>query len=73
MLFLGLGLGLTGWQPLEVVGLLAAVVWFLVAAHRFYRSGWVETVLKAVLLGVVYFFLVVVTVFLTSVVALLGT
>ena len=73
MLFLGLGLGLTGWQPLEVVGLLGPAVWFLVAVHRFYRSGWVETVLKAALLGIVYFFLVIVTVLLTSIVALLGT
>ena len=73
VLFLGLGLGLTGWQPLEVVGLLGPAVWFLVAVHRFYRSGWVETVLKAALLGIVYFFLVIVTVLLTSIVALLGT
>ena len=73
VLFLGLALGLTEWQPLEAVGLGGPVVWFFLAVHRFYRSGWVETVLKSVLLGVVYFFLVVVTVLLTSVVALLGT
>jgi hypothetical protein len=33
----------------------------------------VETVLKTVLLGIVYFFLVVMTVLLTSLVARLGT
>jgi hypothetical protein len=73
VLFLGLGLGLTGWTPLGVVGLLAAIVWFLLAAHRFYRSGWVATVLKSVLLGAVYFVLLMVTLLLTSVVSLLGT
>jgi len=73
VLFLGLGLGLTGWQPLEAVGLLAPVAWFILAVHRFYRSGWVGTVLKSVLLGIVYFVLVVGTVLLTSVVSLLGT
>jgi hypothetical protein len=73
VLFLGLGLGLTGWGPLEAVGLLAPVVWFLLAVHRFYRSGWVETVLKSVLLGMVYWFLLVGTIILTSVVSLLGT
>ena len=73
VVFLGLGIGLTGWQPLEAVGLLTPVVWFFLAVHRFYRSGWVETVLKTVLLGIVYFFLVVMTVLLTSLVARLGT
>lgn len=73
VLFLGLGLGLTGWQPLEAVGVLAPVVWFFLAVHRFYRSGWVGTVLKSVLLGLVYFVVVVVTVLLTSMVSLLGT
>jgi Protein of unknown function (DUF3667) len=73
VLFLGLGLGLIGWKPLEAVGLLVPVVWFLLAVHRFYRSGWVETVLKTVLLGFVYFFLVMMVVLLTTMVALLGT
>jgi len=73
VLFLGLGVGLTGWWPLEAVGLVAPVVWFLLAVHRFYRSGWVETVLKSVLLGLVYWFLLVGTLLLTSVVSLLGT
>jgi hypothetical protein len=49
------------------------VAWFLPAVHRFYRSGWVETVLKAVLLGIVYFALVMAVVMVTTVVALLGS
>jgi hypothetical protein len=57
----------------EAIGLLAPVAWFLPAVHRFYRSGWVETVLKAVLLGIVYFALVLAVVMVTSLVALLGT
>jgi hypothetical protein len=57
----------------EAVGVLAPVAWFLPAVHRFYRSGWVETVLKALLLGIVYFALVMAVVILTSIVALLGT
>jgi hypothetical protein len=70
---LGLGLGLVRWWPLETIGVVAPVVWFLPAVHRFYRSGWVETVLKTVLLGIVYFSLVVAAVLATSMVALLGT
>ena len=73
VLFLGLGLGLIEWRPLHAIGLVAPVIWFVPAVHRFYRSGWVETVLKTVLLGMVYFFLVILVVVLTTTVALLGT
>ena len=73
VLFLGLGVGLIPWPPFEVVGLVSPVVWFLVAVSRFYRSGWVETGLKAVLLAMVYSFLVVMVVFLTTMLAVLGT
>jgi len=73
VLFIGLAVGTIRWGPVEAIGLLAPVVWFLPAVHRFYRSGWVETVLKAVLLGIVYFALVLAVVMVTSLVALLGT
>ena len=73
VLFLGLGVGAIPWEPLELVGLGGPVVWFLLAAHRFYRSDWVETVLRAVLLSIVYFFLVMMVVLLTTMVAVLGT
>ena len=54
-------------------GVVAPAIWFVPPVHRFYRSGWVETVLKTVLLGVVYFFLLVLGILLTTAVALLGT
>lgn len=73
VLFLGLGIGLVRWWPLETIGVVAPAVWFLPAVHRFYRSGWVETVLKTVLLGIAYFALVMAVVLVTSMVALLGT
>lgn len=73
VLFLGLGVGLIEWRPLQAIGVVAPVIWFVPAVHRFYRSGWVETVLKTVLLGMVYFFLVILAVLLTTAVALLGT
>jgi hypothetical protein len=73
VLFIGLGVGLIRWWPLETIGVVAPVVWFMPAVHRFYRSGWVETVLKTVLLGIVYFALVMMVVLATSMVALLGT
>jgi len=73
VLFLGLGVGLIHWAPLEAIGLGGPVVWFFLAAHRFYRSDWVETVLRAVLLSIVYLVLVMMTVLLTTMVAVLGT
>lgn len=73
VLFLGLGVGLIQWAPVEVLGVGGPVVWFLLAAHRFYRSDWVETGMRAVLLSIVYFFLVIMVVLLTTMVALLGT
>jgi hypothetical protein len=73
VLFIGLGIGLIRWGPVETVGVVAPVVWFLPAVHRFYRIGWVETVLKAVLLAIVYFALVLFVLIATSMVALLGT
>ena len=73
VLFLGLGVGLIHWAPVELVGVGGPVVWFLLAAHRFYRSDWVETGMRAVLLSIVYFFLVIMTVLLTTMVAVLGT
>lgn len=73
VLFIGLAVGTIRWGPVEAVGVLAPVAWFLPAVHRFYRSGWVETVLKALLLGIVYFALVMAVVIVTSIVALLGT
>jgi hypothetical protein len=73
VLFIGLAVGTLHWAPVEALGVLAPVAWFLPAVHRFYRSGWVETVLKAVLLGIVYFALVMAVVIVTTVVALLGS
>jgi len=73
VLFLGLGLGLTGWLPLRWVGTLGPVVWFFPAVHRFYRNGWVATVLKTLLLGVLDLTLSVAVVTVTILVALLGT
>jgi hypothetical protein len=73
VLFLGLGLGLTGWQPLRWVGTLAPVIWFFPAVHRFYRNGWVVTVLKTLVLGALDLTISVVVVLVTTLVALLGT
>lgn len=73
VLFIGLAVGTIRWGPVELLGVLAPVAWFLPAVHRFYRSGWVETVVKAVLLGLVYFALVLAVVLVTTMVALLGT
>ncbi|HZJ52719.1 MAG TPA: DUF3667 domain-containing protein [Myxococcaceae bacterium] len=73
VLFLGLGIGLIGWWPLKAIGVVGPIAWFLLAAHRFYRSGWVSTVLKTLVLGVLDGVLVVLVVMLTTLVALLGT
>ncbi len=73
VLFIGLGIGLIGWPPLRPIGALVPVVWFFLAAHRFYRSGWIATVLKTLVLGVLDGVVVAVVVLLTTLVALLGT
>lgn len=73
VLFLGLGLTLTGWPPLQLLGGLGPMIWFFLAVRRFYRSGWVVTVLKTVLLGVLDLLASSVVVALTTLVALLGT
>jgi len=73
VLFLGLGIGLIEWRPLHAMVSSPRRSGSSPPVHRFYRSGWVETVLKTVLLGVVYFFLLVLGILLTTAVALLGT
>ncbi|HUM13938.1 MAG TPA: DUF3667 domain-containing protein [Myxococcaceae bacterium] len=73
VLFLGLGLGLSGWPPLALLGALGPVGWFLVAVHRFYRSGWVTTVLKTLALGFLDLVISSLVVVVTMLVALLGT
>lgn len=73
VLFLGLGLGLTGWPPVQLLGAVGPVVWFLLAVRRFYRSGWPMTVLKTVTLGLLDLLVSSVVVVLTMLVALLGT
>lgn len=73
VLFLGLGLALTGWGPLQIIGGVGPVVWFFLAARRFYRSGWVATVLKTLSLGVLDLFASSVLAVGTMLVALLGT
>ena len=52
---------------------MAPAIWFVLAAHRFYGSGWVLTVLRSLVLGVVDLVLVAVAVLFTTVVALLGS
>ncbi len=49
------------------------MLWFVLAVQRFYRSGWVATVLKTGTLGVLDFFLSSAVVAVTMLVALLGT
>ncbi|MGZ6098733.1 MAG: DUF3667 domain-containing protein [Myxococcaceae bacterium] len=73
VLFLGLGLTLTGWPPLQLLGALGPILWFFLAVRRFYRSGWVGTVLRTVTLGVLDLLVSSVVVMLTMLVALLGT
>jgi len=73
VLFLGLGLTLTGWVPLQVLGAVGPVLWFLLAARRFYGSGWVGTALKTVSLGVLDLFVSSVLAVATMFIALLGT
>jgi hypothetical protein len=73
VLFMGFGLALTGWPPLQLLGVLGPMFWFFLAVRRFYRSGWVGTVLKTVTLGVLDMLVSSVVVMLTMLVALLGT
>jgi hypothetical protein len=73
VLFLGFGMGLISWVPLQLIGVLAPVVWFFAAVRRFYRSGWVVTVLKTILLGYLDLAISSVVVVLTMLVALLGS
>ncbi len=73
VLLLGPGLTLTVWPPLQLLGALGPVIWFFLAVRYFYRSGWVVTVVKTVLLGVLDLLVSSVVVALTMRVALLGT
>jgi hypothetical protein len=73
VLFLGLGVAVAGWAPLRILGTLGPVVWFFPAVRRFYRSGWVATVLKTLVLGILDLAISVVVVGVTILVALLGT
>ncbi|HSP18684.1 MAG TPA: DUF3667 domain-containing protein [Myxococcaceae bacterium] len=73
VLFLALGLTLTGWLPFQVLGAVGPVLWFVLAVRRFYRSGWVGTVLKTVSLGVLDLFVSSMLAVGTMLIALLGT
>ena len=73
VLFMGLDVQFVRWAPFQVLGLLSPVVWFFLAARRFYGNGWPVTVLKVLILGVVDGVIAVLAVFGTVLVALLGT
>ncbi len=73
VLFFGLGLGLTGWPPLQLLGAVGPAVWFLLAVRRFYRSGWVGTVLKTLTLGALDLVVSALLVTATMLIALLRT
>jgi len=73
VLFMGLGVQLAPWAPLKALGLLFPVVWFFIAARRFYGNGWPVTVLKVLTLGVIDGVISVLAVLGTVLVALLGS
>ncbi len=45
---------LAGWDGLELAGMIAAGAWVVLALRRFYRQGWVRTVLEFLGIGAVY-------------------
>jgi len=71
--FIGLGIGFIPFKPLTIAVRVFPEIWLIPALRRFYGSGWVVTVLKALVLGLLYLVVLCVGVLITALLALLGT
>jgi len=71
--FIGLGVGFIPFKPVTIVARVFPLVWLFPALRRFYGSGWVVTILKALALCLLYVVVLFFGVMITALLALLGT